>query len=58
MVGLARDRVQASFTGCTLEARINDGIGLNNDEQGNPVWLCSGERRPWSQLWVSLRHYD
>ena len=58
VVGLARDRVQASFTGCTLKARINDGIGLNNNEQGNPVWLCSGERRPWSRLWVSLRHYD
>lgn len=58
VVGLARDRVQASFTGCALKARINDGIGLNNNEQGNPVWLCAGERRPWSQLWVSLRHYD
>jgi 4-amino-4-deoxy-L-arabinose transferase-like glycosyltransferase len=58
LVGFDRAQVQASFTGCRLRARINDGVGLNNNEQGEPLWLCSGERRPWSQLWPSLRHYD
>jgi len=22
----------------------------------SPVWLCSGRRTPWSQLWPQLRH--
>jgi Dolichyl-phosphate-mannose-protein mannosyltransferase len=22
----------------------------------SPVWLCSGQRAPWSQLWLQLRH--
>jgi hypothetical protein len=46
------------FTGCVVRAHINDGVGLNNDEQGTPVMACSGERKPWSQIWRSLRHYD
>jgi len=58
VVGLDRQRVSASFTGCSVRARIDDGVGLNNTEQGNPVWVCTGERRPWSRLWRSLRHYD
>jgi 4-amino-4-deoxy-L-arabinose transferase-like glycosyltransferase len=45
------------FTGCTTLARINDRVGLNNDEQGLPVLRC----RPtaaWTTLWPQLRHYD
>jgi hypothetical protein len=45
------------FEGCRTLATINDGVGLNNDEQGLPVMLC----RPtgsWSALWLHLRHYD
>jgi Dolichyl-phosphate-mannose-protein mannosyltransferase len=45
------------FTGCRRLARIDDGIGLENQEQGEPVLLC----RPtasWTSLWPTLRHYD
>ncbi len=45
------------FTGCTQLAVINNGVGLDNDEQGLPLLLC----RPtasWSSLWPRLRHYD
>ena len=50
---LARD-----FTGCHTEASINDGIGLNNDEQDEPVVFCAAQRAPWSAIWTSLRHYN
>lgn len=45
------------FTGCTHRATIDDGVGLDNGEQGLPVLLC----RPtmsWSGLWPRLRHYE
>jgi len=58
LVGFEREQAQAWFVGCALRARINDGIALNNNEQGAPVLVCDGERRPWSELWLSLRHYD
>jgi hypothetical protein len=22
------------------------------------VWICTGLRHPWAQLWPQLRHYD
>jgi 4-amino-4-deoxy-L-arabinose transferase-like glycosyltransferase len=46
-----------SFTGCRRLARVNDRVGLDNQEQGLPIMLC----RPaasWSTLWPRLRHYD
>ncbi|MGI8571090.1 MAG: glycosyltransferase family 39 protein [Solirubrobacteraceae bacterium] len=58
LVGLDRQQAAAAFTDCEIHARINDGVGLSNNEQGAPVWVCRGERRPWSILWPSLRHYD
>ena len=50
---LARD-----FVGCHLQARVDNGVGLDNGEQGQPVTFCAAERAPWSAIWTSLRHYD
>jgi 4-amino-4-deoxy-L-arabinose transferase-like glycosyltransferase len=45
------------FQGCRSLARINNGVGLDNDEQGYPVMLCSVAGR-WPVLWPQLTHYD
>lgn len=45
----------ASFETCRVVAKIN--TGLSNQENGRPIRLCSGPRRPWSTLWPTLRHY-
>ena len=46
------------FVGCRPAARIDNGVGLDNEEQGGTVWVCAGPARPWSALWPSLRHLD
>jgi hypothetical protein len=46
-----------SFVGCTTLARVDNGVGLDNDEQGLPVMLCQPSA-PWKALWPQLRHYD
>lgn len=52
------DRVPPSwFTGCRPVARNDDGVGVDNEEQGAVVELCAAPARPWSQLWPALRHY-
>jgi Dolichyl-phosphate-mannose-protein mannosyltransferase len=46
-----------SFDRCRTLATVNDGVGLDNQEQGLPVMLC----RPtasWPTLWPRLTHYD
>ena len=53
-----RAEVRRYFTGCRLRTRIDNGYGLKNNEQHEPVWLCTGEVVPWASLWPALRHYD
>ncbi len=55
-VGLARPWLTPYFTGCAVRARLDNGVGLDSDEQGAPVTVCRGLRAPWSQLWPRLRH--
>ena len=43
------------FTGCRTVARINNGLGIDNQEQGQAVSVCSGLRVPWTAIWPRLR---
>ena len=45
------------FVGCRVLATVNDGVGLDNDEQGLPVMLCRTDGR-WSALWPQLTHFN
>lgn len=45
------------FAHCRTLATVDNGVGLDNEEQGLPVMLC----RPtasWPELWPRLRHYN
>jgi hypothetical protein len=45
------------FTGCRRLGTVDNGVGLENDEQGLPLLLC----RPassWRVLWPRLTHFD
>jgi 4-amino-4-deoxy-L-arabinose transferase-like glycosyltransferase len=45
------------FKACRRLARIDDGVGLDNDEQGEPVLVCR-VAGSWRALWPKLRHYN
>jgi hypothetical protein len=55
VVGLPGERLRAWFGQVRLAARIDNGVGLDNDEQGSPVWIVRERLLPWSQLWPQLR---
>jgi hypothetical protein len=44
------------FTGCRKSARVDNGVDVDNEEQGGPVWTCLGPAMPWRKLWPELRH--
>ncbi len=46
------------FEGCRAAATIDNGVGLENEEQGGTVFLCTSPREPWPELWQRLRHLD
>ncbi|MBP2330294.1 4-amino-4-deoxy-L-arabinose transferase-like glycosyltransferase [Kibdelosporangium banguiense] len=46
-----------SLTGCRVVTKNDNGIGLENEEQGTAITLCSGTTAPWSKIWPSLRRF-
>ncbi|WP_433046158.1 ArnT family glycosyltransferase [Dactylosporangium sp. CS-033363] len=46
------------FTDVREAATITNPYGVPNIESGGHVWVCTGLREPWPQLWPRLRHYD
>jgi 4-amino-4-deoxy-L-arabinose transferase-like glycosyltransferase len=43
------------FTGCHDVAHIDNGLGINNGEQGAAITVCTGLRAPWTVMWPELR---
>ncbi|MEU9510170.1 glycosyltransferase family 39 protein [Micromonospora sp. NPDC048170] len=51
------DRLRAWFTEVTLAGRVDQRVDVDNDENGGPIWLCRGLRRPWTDIWeTEVRH--
>jgi 4-amino-4-deoxy-L-arabinose transferase-like glycosyltransferase len=45
------------FTQVKQVATFDNGIGVQNDEQGAQIYLCTGQRQPWAQIWPAFRSY-
>jgi 4-amino-4-deoxy-L-arabinose transferase-like glycosyltransferase len=58
VVGAQLPRLRGDFDGCDIVSRIDDGIGVDNEEQGQPIALCTGLRVPIATLLASARHRD
>jgi hypothetical protein len=56
VVGLGADEIARLFAGCRLVLHVDNDAGVDNDERGTPIYLCSRTRRPWSEIWGDLRH--
>jgi hypothetical protein len=39
-------------------ATVTNPHGIPTQDDGGKVYLCTGLRQPWGQLWPQLRHYD
>ena len=58
IVGGQLDHVSDGFATCEVVTRLDNGVDVDNEEQGLPVAVCSGPREPWSRLWARFRHLD
>ncbi|MFI7540052.1 ArnT family glycosyltransferase [Actinoplanes sp. NPDC049599] len=52
------DPTSRHFTGCQVAGRVDNGYGLNNDEQGAILQVCTGPAGTWAAVWPALIHYD
>ncbi len=57
-VGGSLGIAQQEFRSCRVEARLHNGEGVDNEEQGEPVAVCRGPRTAWTGIWADLQHYD
>ncbi|MGH8995509.1 MAG: glycosyltransferase family 39 protein [Acidimicrobiales bacterium] len=58
-VGLPEATVRRYWSRVTRVATLgSDGVAVDPQERGAPVWLCQDQLTPWASLWPNLRHYD
>ena len=55
VIGWSAAELGAWFGDVRLAARIDNGVGLDNDEQDMPVWVARDRRVSWEQIWPDLR---
>ena len=58
VVGYHDDAPPPFLSGCARHGVVDNGIGAKNQEQGWPIWVCSGPHEPWTKLWPTLVHYS
>jgi Dolichyl-phosphate-mannose-protein mannosyltransferase len=46
------------FQQCDQRATIDNGVGVDNEEQGSAVVVCEGPIGGWAAIWPRLLHYD
>jgi 4-amino-4-deoxy-L-arabinose transferase-like glycosyltransferase len=55
-VGFDRGFLEQSFGDVRLAAQLNNRLGIDNDEQHAPVWICTEPRGDWQVLWPRFRN--
>ncbi|GGZ26487.1 hypothetical protein GCM10010387_19750 [Streptomyces inusitatus] len=55
-VGVDRSRLTADFTSCAVVGKVDNGVGVENAEQGAPITVCHGRKASWALLWPAY-HY-
>lgn len=48
--------LQRWFGSCRTVTHLRSPDGVDNEEAGAPVRICTSPRRPWPQLWPEFRH--
>jgi len=56
LVGLGPITMHTYFVDCTITGTIDNGVGVDNEEQGRTIAVCAGTSGPWSTIWPALRH--
>lgn len=46
------------FVSCVVEANLDNAVGVDNEEQGQPVAVCRDPIGGWPGIWPTLRHLD
>ncbi|WP_063813293.1 hypothetical protein [Nocardia anaemiae] len=56
VVGLDRDHLTRYFADVEPAGHIDNGLGIDNDEQGKPLFVCRKPRAPMPEMWPAAKH--
>ena len=54
-VGFQRAYLERFFSSVEPAAEIDNGLDVDNEEQGRTVWICRGQLAPWAEIWPGFR---
>jgi hypothetical protein len=57
-VGFSSRYLAGRFSSCRRAGTLDNRVGVDNEEQGRMIEVCTGPRRPWRALWPSFQHHD
>lgn len=57
VVGLPASGLRPLFDECRSMGELDHGLGVDNQEQGRPILLCTGPRGGWDEVWPRMRDY-
>ncbi|MFI6317896.1 glycosyltransferase family 39 protein [Nonomuraea sp. NPDC050556] len=57
-VKLPKAGLERFFTSCTEMARTDNGLDVDNEFQDLPIFVCTGLKGSWRQMWPHFQHYD
>ncbi len=55
--GFDRDHLLRFWRRVALATRYHNPWGVDDDEQGAPIWIASAQRQSWRVIWPKLKHY-
>ncbi|MFI2472420.1 glycosyltransferase family 39 protein [Nocardia xishanensis] len=55
-VGIERDQLAELCAVVEPAGHIDNGLDIDNDEQGEPLFVCRGLPAPWGELWPRAKH--
>lgn len=58
VVGYSKPELERYFADVRQVDTVTNAIDLHNKEFGAPIFVCRGQRLPWSQIWPSLKDYS
>lgn len=56
-VGFSRGQLSGFCGTIRLATHLHNDLQVNDEEQGNPVFVCSNLRATWRTLWPTLKSY-
>jgi hypothetical protein len=57
-VGFPLPYLRARFASCTAAGVLDNGVGVDNEEQGRIIAVCRDPMGGWAAAWPRFQHFD